>query len=308
VIGCHESWGTDRVAELYDGLDPYVIRTTPAVAELAKCASNALLGTLISFSNQLARLAEAIPGVDVEEVLAILHRDRRLSPVIDNKVVLPEILSYLRSGIGFGGSCLPKDIRALASFASSTGEETPLLEAVMEINEHQPQRVVSMAMDALGGLVDKNVTVLGLAFKADTDDLRESPGLKIVDLLLRERARVTAYDPLVSPAALAQYVEKGMAIAPDLDSAIRGADACLIATRADEFRELSGLLEAAAQGRTAVIDGRRLLESSGFRGRPFRAVGRGVNISAEPSGSASSDPAIDLAVLVPLLAGVIAPI
>jgi UDPglucose 6-dehydrogenase len=276
VIGCRESWAIDRVAELYAKLDPHVIRTTPAAAELAKCASNALLGTLISFSNQLARIAETIPDVDVEDVLGILHRDRRLSPAIgDGVVVVPEIVSYLRSGIGFGGSCLPKDIRALASFASSVGEPAPLLEAVIEVNEGQPRRIISMTRKALGGLSGRDVTVLGLAFKADTDDLRESPALKIVRLLLHEGANVTAYDPLVSSAALAEYDLDGLAVAPDLSAAIRGADACVISTRADEFLQVSRLLQAAAQDHTVVIDGRRLLDPSGFEGQRFRAIGRG---------------------------------
>lgn len=274
VIGCHESWGTERVAELYQDLDPFIIQTTPAAAELAKCASNALLGTLISFSNQLARVAETIPGVDVEDVLAILHRDRRLSPVIGGDLVAPEILSYLRSGIGFGGSCLPKDIGALASFASLAGEEASLLKAVIQINQGQPERIVAIAEDALGSIGGRNVTVLGIAFKANTDDMRESPALKVVDLLMREGAIVTAYDPLVPSAAIEKYVERGMAIASDLESAIRGADACIIATRANEFREVDHLLDAVAQDDTVVIDGRRLLDPSVFQGRPFRAIGR----------------------------------
>jgi nucleotide sugar dehydrogenase len=275
VVGSHEGWAAERVAELYGGLGAPIIRTSPAAAELAKCASNALLGTLVSFSNQLARIAETIPGVDVEDVLGILHKDHRLSPSVGDVVVLPEIVSYLRSGIGFGGSCLPKDIRALAAFASSAGEPAPLLQAVMEINDGQPERIASMAREALGGLDGRDVTVLGLAFKADTDDLRESPGLRIVDLLLREGARVTGFDPLVSASALPDHERKGLTVASSLVAAVRDADACLIATRADEFRDLDRILDEVGRPDVVVIDGRRLLDPSTIERHDFRAVGRG---------------------------------
>jgi UDPglucose 6-dehydrogenase len=201
VIGCRDPWGADMIERLYGTLDPMVIRTTPAAAEMAKCTSNALLATLISFSNEVARIAEKVPGIDVEEVLDIIHKDRRLSPVVEGHRISTEILSYLKPGCGFGGSCLPKDLSALVHFASSVGEPTSLLQAVQEINETQPGWLISMTKDAIGRLADKNVTVLGLAFKAGTDDLRESPGLKVVDLLLQESAKVTAYDPLVRAEA-----------------------------------------------------------------------------------------------------------
>jgi nucleotide sugar dehydrogenase len=229
-----------------------------------------------------------MPGVDVEEVLGILHRDRRLSPSVAGEAIRPEILSYLRSGVGFGGSCLPKDIRALASFAASVGEESSLLDAVLEINAGQPPRVVTMAREALGTLSDRKVAVLGLAFKADTVDLRESPGLKIVDLLLDEGAKVTAYDALVPPAALARYERRGMAITPDLRTAIIGADLCIITTRAQEFRDIGRLLHEASQDHTVVIDGRRIVDPSAFGDRPFRAVGRGQD--AAPTAPVAGSP------------------
>jgi UDPglucose 6-dehydrogenase len=274
VIGCRDKWGTDRVAELYAPLKPTVIRTVPAGAEMAKCTSNALLATLISFSNEVARVAEKIPGVDVEEVLDIIHKDRRLSPVVGDQRISPEILTYLKPGCGFGGSCLPKDLSALVHFASSVGEPPSLLQAAKEINETQPDWVVSMTKDAVGRLADRNITVLGLAFKAGTDDLRESPGLKVVDLLLRESAKVTAYDPLVGSEALAPLEEKGVTIAAGLQDALLGAHACVIATRAAEFRNLGRVLQEMGDGHTRVIDGRRLLDPDSFDDEIFSAIGR----------------------------------
>jgi UDPglucose 6-dehydrogenase len=274
VIGCRDSWGTDLVARLYEPLKPVVVRTTPAAAEMAKCTSNALLATLISFSNEVARIAEQIPGVDVEDVLDIIHKDRRLSPVIDDQRISPEILSYLKPGCGFGGSCLPKDLSALVHFASAVGEPTSLLQAVMEINETQPDWLVSMTKDAIGRLTDQNVTVLGLAFKAGTDDLRESPGLKVIDLLLKESARVTAYDPLVGAEALAPLEERGVTIAAGLQEALHEAHACVIATRAAEFRNVGRVLHEMGDGHTKVVDGRRLLDPDGFDDELFSAIGR----------------------------------
>jgi UDPglucose 6-dehydrogenase len=274
VIGCRQSWGADWVARLYEPLKPVVIRTTPAAAEMAKCTSNALLATLISFSNEVARIAEKIPGIDVEDVLDIIHKDRRLSPVIGDHRISPEILAYLKPGCGFGGSCLPKDLSALVHFASSVEEPTSLLHAVMAINETQPDWLVSMTKDAIGPLANRNVTVLGLAFKAGTDDLRESPGLKIVDLLLQERAKVTAYDPLVAADALAPLEERGVTVAPRLQEALREAHACVIATRAAEFQNVGRMLQRMNDGHTRVIDGRRLLDPDSFDGELFSAIGR----------------------------------
>jgi UDPglucose 6-dehydrogenase len=275
VIGCNDTWGADFIADLYAPLNPVVVHTTPSAAELAKCASNAFLAILISFSNELARIAEAVPGLDVEEVLSIIHKDRRLSPVIDGQRISPGILAYLKPGCGFGGACLPKDLSALNYYASSVGEPAALLKAAMDINDTQPARVVSITKDALDGLQDRRVAILGLAFKAGTDDLRVSPGVRIAEILLREGTNVVAYDPLVAPEALADLEQRGVTVAPDLHAAIREADACLIATRAGEFRELREILLRMNKKHTVVIDGRRLLEPDSFEDRQrYGAVGR----------------------------------
>jgi UDPglucose 6-dehydrogenase/GDP-mannose 6-dehydrogenase len=275
VIGSNETWAADLVADLYAPLKPFVVHTVPSTAELAKCASNALLATLISFSNQLARIAEAVPGAEVEEVLSIIHKDQRLSPMVDGQKISPEILVYLKPGLGFGGACLPKDLSALNHFANFVGEPAPLLKAVMEINDSQPARVVSITRDALDGLKDRRVAVLGLAFKAGTDDLRDSPSLRIVDLLLREGAEIVAYDPLVALETLEGLGGRGVTFAADLDAAIREADACLIATRAPEFREVGEILLRMNREHTVVIDGRRLLDPESLEERHrYRAVGR----------------------------------
>jgi UDPglucose 6-dehydrogenase len=276
VIGSRQEWAADMVAELYSHLDAPIIHTSPPAAELAKCTSNALLATLISFSNQIARIAERVRGVDVEDVLEIIHKDRRFSPLVERERIAPGILAYLKSGCGFGGSCLPKDLNALIRFASHVGEPASMLEAVKEINDGQPIRLVSATAEALGGLKDKSVTVLGLAFKAGTDDLRESPGIKVVDLLLDAGVRVKAYDPLVSGEAVVPYVERGLEIAPSLQESLHAADACVITSLDPAFTELERILREVGKSRPAVIDGRRLLDPGRFDedGATFVAVGR----------------------------------
>jgi UDPglucose 6-dehydrogenase/GDP-mannose 6-dehydrogenase len=274
VIGGRQEWAVEMVAELYAPLDVSVIRTSPSAAELAKCTSNALLATLISFSNQIARIAEQVPGVDVEDVLDIIHKDRRLSPVVGGERISPGILTYLKAGCGFGGSCLPKDLSALTQFASRVGEPASILEAAKRTNDGQPERLVSATGRAIGGLEGKAVTVLGLAFKAGTDDLRESPGMKIVDLLLAGGAKVKAYDPLVAEAAVAGLVERGMEMSSDLEDAVRGADACVVTALDPEFKALDSLVQEGQGPRPFVMDGRRLLSPGRFEEDRFAAIGR----------------------------------
>jgi nucleotide sugar dehydrogenase len=284
VVGGRRSWAIDMVADLYAPLNVPVIRTAPSAAELAKCTSNALLATLISFSNQIARIAEHVPGVDVEDVLDIIHRDRRLSPVVDGETISPGILTYLKSGCGFGGSCLPKDLSALIRYAASVGEPASILEGAKATNDAQPERLVAAAGRLSGGLQGKAVTVLGLAFKAGTDDLRESPGIRIVELLLAEGASVTAYDPLVSAAAVAPLSERGMKISSDLRAALSDADLCVVTTLDAEFEGLHESLSG-ADGGPLVVDGRRLLDPDRFDEDRFVAVGRHPRSSAgRPAG------------------------
>ena len=275
VLGCEEHWAREVLSALYRPFDAPLVYTSPATAELAKYTSNSFLATLVSFSNEISRVCEALPGVDVEEVLGILHTDRRLSPVVDGNMVRPGILSYLKAGCGYGGSCLPKDVSALIAAGGVHGEELPLLRAVRDVNDAQPARIVASAERALGGLEGRAIAVLGVAFKAGTDDLRSSPGLRIVDELLDRRAKVTVYDPLVSPEALREHL--GGASVPAADSlrgALDTAEACIIATNAEEFTDLGALLNAGRRAGLVVIDGRRAITDDGRGNAVYLAVGR----------------------------------
>ncbi len=284
VVGCREESAREVLIELYEPFEAPVVFTSPATAELAKYASNAFLATLVSFSNEMAHICESLPGVDVEDVLTILHADRRLNAGAGTR---PEILSYIKAGCGFGGSCLPKDLSALIAAGEALGHELPLLSAVRAVNEAQPARVVAAAREALGGVEGRTVAVLGVAFKAGTDDLRSSPGLKIVDALLEQGARVTIYDPLVQPPALAAYVERGpVEVAASLPEALAGADACVVTTNAPELAGLVELLASGEYPRLVVVDGRRILDPDQMGTGVYVGVGRAQASLTPASGGA----------------------
>lgn len=276
VVGCNAGWGVRLLEELYSPLGAPVISTTPTTAELAKYTSNAFLATLISFSNEVARICEDLPGVDVDEVLGILHRDRRLRVRLDNgDEAAPEIVAYLRAGCGYGGSCLPKDLSALVTTRERTGAPTPLLEAVRTVNDTQPARFVELADAALGGLAGVRCAVLGLAFKAGTDDLRASPALATIRALTARGAIVTAYDPLVDKDTLAAAGVTDLALAPTIEDALADAHACLVTTADPAFAVLPELVAAASEP-PLVVDGRRALPPEGFPPGRYVAIGRGV--------------------------------
>lgn len=274
VVGVREASAADALRMLYAPLGAPFLVTSPETAELAKYAANALLATLVSFSNEIARVCESTPGVDVEDVLGIVHRDRRLTVAMPGRDVAAEIVSYLRAGCGYGGSCLAKDLAALTAYAESLGEEASLLRAVAAINDDQARRLVERADGAAGGLRGRRVAVLGAAFKAGTDDLRNAPSLRVVGALVDAGAAVVVFDPLVPPERVAAAFPPGTQVAPTLEDAVDGAAAVVLTTNAPEFGQLARLL-AAQNGRTPlVVDGRRTLTPDHFPADSFLAVGR----------------------------------
>ena len=274
VVGSDDEQGWQLLSELYRPLGAPLVRTSPTAAELAKYASNALLATLISFSNEIARICESLPGVDVEEVLRIVQRDRRLSPSVGGQVIEPGILAYLKAGCGFGGSCLPKDLTALVAEQKQRGAAHPLLEAVLAVNDRQPSHVVDLLGRALGSLAGRSIAVLGVAFKGGTDDVRAAPGIQILDGLLERAAKPVIFDPLVQPPAVADFVARGALVAAGLSEALESTDACVITTNAPEFEAVPDELEAIGKSNYVVVDARRLLDPLCFTG-PYIGVGRG---------------------------------
>lgn len=256
VIGHSDQRAADVMAELYRDFDCPKLFTTLRNAEMIKYAGNTLLATMISFSNELAALCESIPGLDEATVMTGLHLDRRLTPPADDAPGAVGILSYLRAGVGFGGSCLPKDVEALHALGREHGVSMQLLEAVMAVNRERPRRVVQLLTKALGGLAGKTVALLGLAFKPGTDDLRDSPALALAAALLAEGATVRAYDPVVR--RVTGFAET-LPVCARVEDALRDADCALIATAWPQFRTLDWQRLTAGMRRALLLDGRDVL-------------------------------------------------
>ena len=252
VIGQWDQRSGEALARLYSSFDCPKLFTTLRNAEMTKYASNALLATLVSFSNEFAALCEATPGTDVEEVLSALHLDRRLSPVRNGVRTTPDIASYIRAGCGFGGSCLPKDVSALRDFARKQGTTPRLLDAVSAVNAARPARLADMAEDALGSLHGATIAVLGLAFKPGTDDLRDSPALAVIEQLTRKGAIIRAYDPLI-------FAMPGIRVCGSARDALTGADAAIIVTAWPEFAAFDWAALTQGMRRALLIDGRNAL-------------------------------------------------
>jgi UDPglucose 6-dehydrogenase len=229
-------------------------------AELTKYASNSLLATMISFANELAALCEVTPEADVETVMDGLHLDHRLSPMMNGKRVRPAILTYLRAGIGFGGSCLPKDVNALRSYARRHQVSVPLLDAVMATNTRRPEQVASMAEAALGGLAGKTVALLGLAFKAGTDDLRSSPAIAVLQSLVKRGAKVRTYDVFITRKAAAGAGLESF-FAESMEAALDQADAALLTTVDPAFRDADWKRLLSRMRTPILIDGRNVLRN-----------------------------------------------
>ena len=255
VLGGVDERTLDVMSEVYAVFDDVpVLRVDPRTAEMIKYASNALLASLISFSNEVANLAARI-GTDVVEVLEGVHLDRRWSPVVDGERISPGILAFVAAGCGFGGSCFPKDVKALVAHGEAAGVDMPLLRSVLAINERQP----SVLVDRLRRHLDprgKQVAVLGAAFKPGTDDVRESPTLRIVPELVDLGAEVVVHDPIAVPNCRDVLGTGGIAYTDDLDVALEGSEAVVLVTAWPEYRDLPQRLDGRAP---VVVDGRRLL-------------------------------------------------
>ena len=238
-----------------------VIETTCKTAEMIKYVSNSVLATLISFSNEMANACSAMSGVDVADVMKGVHLARYFTTTTKSgeRVTAP-ITSFLWAGCGYGGSCLPKDTKALSAPAAAHGQPMPLLDAVIRTNDEQPARMVAILRRHFPKLDGVRVTLLGLAFKEDTDDIRESPALPIARMLATAGAAVTAFDPIANSAAAAA-LPPSVQLAKTLAGSVADADAVMLVTRWDEFKKLPELLRAAGKD-PVVIDGRRFLPRS----------------------------------------------
>jgi UDPglucose 6-dehydrogenase len=259
VVGAFDPADGDRVEQLHAGIDAPLVRADVPSAEMVKLASNAFLMTRISFINEIANVCEAV-GADVTQVAKGIGLDHRLGP------------HFLRAGIGYGGSCFPKDSLALKQLASNSGYHFQLLNAVIEVNELQKRRVINKLKKHLGSLRGKTVALLGLAFKPNTDDMREAPSIVLASRLLAEGAEVRAWDPVADASDILQ----GVTYCDSPLETVTGADAAVIVTEWPQLATLASSEVRAAMRRPLIVDGRNLLDPAQVRaaGFAYEASGR----------------------------------
>ncbi|WP_206294485.1 UDP-glucose dehydrogenase family protein [Humisphaera borealis] len=286
VLGGMDDRSIDLLGQVYASFDDSVprLRTNNRTAEMIKYASNAYQATCISFANEIGNLCASLGGIDALDVMAGVHLMKELSPTVKDagsssqdaaakpRRVRAGITSFLSPGCGFGGSCFPKDVKALIAHGQAKGVAMPLLESVIEINRHQPIKAVDLLERRLGTLMGKRVAVLGLAFKPGTDDMRESPSIPIVKELLDRGAAVQAFDPIATAEARKIFNGK-LTYAESLEQVIERADGILLVTRWPEFKRLPELL-ARHNATAAFVDGRRLIDRNAIPG--YAGIGLGL--------------------------------
>ena len=263
VVGAFDEADGDAVESLHRGIDAPVVRSDVASAEMIKLAANAALMTRISFINEIANVCEAT-GADVVKVAEGIGHDRRIGK------------SFLRAGVGFGGSCFPKDSLALKQLAANSGYHFQVLNAVIEVNELQKRRVIGKLTQVLGSLRGKRIALLGLAFKPNTDDTREAPAFVLAGRLLAEGADVVAWDPVAHADGL-----HGVEQVATVDDAVRGADAVVLVTEWPELADVDWAAVAARMRTPFFVDGRNMLDPETMRAAGFTYDGIGRAAAAE---------------------------
>jgi UDPglucose 6-dehydrogenase len=266
VIGDDGDWAGDAVAELYGPLEAPIVRTDIPSAEMVKLAANAFLATKISFINEIANVCE-VTGADVTEVARGIGLDDRIGP------------KFLQAGIGFGGSCFPKDVSALKQLAGNSGYHFQLLASVLEVNDLQKRKVIQKLQKHVGSLVGKRIALLGLAFKPNTDDMREASSLVLSARLQADGAFVSAFDPVAEKEA--RKLIHGVEFAADPLECVRDADAVVLVTEWQEFKDLDWRDVADAMNGRLVVDGRNALDPAVVRaaGLDYEGIGRPSHVS-----------------------------
>ena len=241
-----------------------IIETNLESSELIKYTNNAFFSMLISFSNEIANVSEKIPGVDPYKIMKALISDKRITTKINNKDVIPSLESYLIPGCGFGGSCFPKDVQALLDYANKNNISTPLLKAVLDINSERANKMISLAESILGTLENKKVSILGLTFKPETDDLRSSPALDAIDILLKKSAHISVFDPIFKLKSDMIKIPEKCKICLSIEDVLKDSDIALVFTKWKEFKFLNSKFLKQYMENPIIIDGRGLLNEKEF--------------------------------------------
>ena len=260
VLGGVDEKTHKKMYELYapfDGAD--ILKTNNKTAEMIKYASNSLFATLISFSNEIGNLCAKFCDVDALDVMNGVSLDKRISPILeDGNRVVPIMTSYLEAGCGFGGSCFPKDVKALITHGERYGQAMSLLKSVIDINKSQPYEIINRLVKHYPNINGIKVAVLGLAFKPDTDDMRESPAITIINELADKGVNIKAYDPIAQKEAKKVFKNIDIDYCGSVKSTIEGADAVLLLTSWSEFSNLPDMIQSIGSD-ILLIDGRRML-------------------------------------------------
>jgi UDPglucose 6-dehydrogenase len=247
------------------------IETNPESAELIKYTNNAFFSMLISFSNEIANISEKIPGVDAHEILKALISDKRITSIVNNKKIIPSLNSYLIPGCGFGGSCFPKDVQAILDYANKNRIDTPLLKAILDINAERPNKMILLSESILGTLKNKKIAILGLTFKPDTDDLRSSPSLDAIKILLEKGAKISTFDPMIKSNLMKLPEECNVCF--KIEDALKDSDIVMIFTKWSEFELLDSNFLKQFMKNPLIIDGRGYLDKNKFDRGTFFKIG-----------------------------------
>ena len=249
------------------------IQTNYETAEMIKYTNNAFLATLISFSNEIANISEEITQVDTFEVMNALITDKRITTKIDNQKIIPGISEYLSPGCGFGGSCFPKDVNAITGFATSIGAKTPLLDAVLSINNERASKILSLSKKILKDYNSKKVVILGLAFKPDTDDMRSSPAIEVIKKLQNENIEIHAYDPKITEQNLKLIGITNIVLHKTIEDSIENSDLIILLTKWTEFKNITGEFLKKYMKIPKIIDGRGFLDKRNFEKNTYYKIG-----------------------------------
>ncbi|MEM2332879.1 MAG: UDP-glucose/GDP-mannose dehydrogenase family protein [Nitrososphaerota archaeon] len=266
VIGCLDETSGEALLDFYKSFHgdnvPPVLVTTPTNAELIKYANNAFLAMKISFINMISQLCQNLPGADVKVVAEGIGMDKRIGR------------EFLDAGLGWGGSCFPKDTIGLLKFGESIGVRLPILEATIEVNDSQISNAIALAEKLVGGVYGKNIAVLGLAFKPGTDDVRESRSIRLIEKLLERGARVRVHDPKALEKSR-EVLKNKVSYASCIEECLQNADLCILATEWSEYKGLKREMLEKLMKHPALLDCRRIYDPREFKGIKFAAIGLG---------------------------------
>ena len=272
VIGGYNQKSTDTLENIYKEFHkenlPSIIKTNIPTAELIKYANNAFLATKISFINTIANICEKIPGADVTKIAEAIGKDHRINP------------HFLNAGLGWGGSCFPKDLKALIAFSKKLGYNPTLIQATCKANQDQIKSVIQKVKKELKTLKGKTIAILGLSFKPDTDDIREARSTKIINQLLREGAKIIAYDPMAMPNIKKVFKEKIKYVSSPT-KCLENADCAILVTEWEEFKKLKPENFTQNMRESILIDGRRVYDPEEFS-KKLRYIAIGLGEPLKP--------------------------